>query len=146
MIPIKPVFAYRIFVRQKRFDLRKIVREVRVRPGDRVVMYVSGKVKSFMGEYTVGRVIHGSPDYIEQLLRETPSAGVGVEDFGYIRGADRAIAIEVVDPIVYRNPVELKSVLRLFPDYQPPLGIQELDPYEPIVVLVFDKARKQSFG
>lgn len=146
MIPIKPVFAYRIFTRRKKFDLRKVVREVRVRPGDRVVMYVSGKVKSFMGEYTVGRVIQGPPDYIEQVLREIPDAGVGVEDFGYIKGANRAIAIEVLNPVVYRSPIELKPILRLFPDYQPPLGIQELDPYEPIVVLVFDRARKQTIG
>lgn len=144
VIPIKPVFAYRIFVGKKKYDLRKFVRRVDVRTGSRVVLYVSGRVKAFMGECTVGRVIQGSPDYVIKVLSEVPDAGVNEEDFNYIKGAKQAIAIEVVNPIVYKRPVELKPILYLFPDYQPPLGIQELDLYEPIVVLVFDKARRLS--
>ncbi|MEM1641613.1 MAG: DNA-binding protein [Desulfurococcaceae archaeon] len=146
VIPIKPVFAYRIFTGKKRYDLRKLVRRVDIRVGSRVVVYVSGRVKAFMGEYTVGRVVQGPPDYIIKVLSEDPDAGVGEEDYSYIRGAKQAVAMEVVNPIVYKKPVELKPVLHLFPDYQPPLGIQELDAHEPVVVLVFDRARRMSLG
>ncbi len=144
VIPIRPVFAYRIFMGVKKYDLRKLVREVDIRRGSRVVLYVSGRVKAFMGEYTVGEVIRGPPDYIASVLSNKPNTGVGEEDFKYIAGAKTAVAIEVVNPLVYKTPLELKPILRLFPDYQPPLGVQELDPYEPIVVLVFNKARELS--
>mgnify|MGYP001772545462 CR=1 FL=1 len=143
---IKPVFAYRIFTGKKRYDLRKLTREVNIRSGDRVVLYVSGKVKAFMGEFTVGKVIRGSPEYIMKVLSTDETAGVSSEDFNYIRGAKYAIALEVLNPLIYKKPIELKPVLRLFPDYKPPLGIQELDDYEPIVVLVFDKARSITVG
>ncbi|MEM4561884.1 MAG: DNA-binding protein, partial [Desulfurococcaceae archaeon] len=107
VIPIKPVFAYRIFTGKKRYDLRKLVRRVDIRVGSRVVVYVSGRVKAFMGEYTVGRVVQGPPDYIIKVLSEDPDAGVGEEDYSYIRGAKQAVAMEVVNPIVYKKPVEL---------------------------------------
>lgn len=145
VIPIKPVFAYRVLTGKKKFDLRKLVsNEVPVKTGDRVILYVTGSVKAFMGECTVGRVIVGSYNFIKKTLGELPGSGVNEEDFSYIRGAERALAMEMVKPIVYRKPVEMKEVLRIFPDYRPPLGIQKLDEHEPVVVLVFNKARNST--
>ncbi|MEM1843851.1 MAG: DNA-binding protein, partial [Desulfurococcaceae archaeon] len=69
VIPIKPVFAYRIFTGRKKYDLRKLSKNgVPVKTGDRAVLYVTGSVKAFMGEYTVGNVIVGTPEYIVKTL------------------------------------------------------------------------------
>ncbi|MCC6043428.1 MAG: DNA-binding protein [Desulfurococcaceae archaeon] len=141
VIPIKPVFAYRIFTGRKKYDLRKARSGFLVEPGNRVVLYVSGGVKAFMGEYTVGEVITGSPGYVIREVSRRPSSGVGEEDFSYIRDSKYALAMEVLNPIIYRKPIEMKEVLRIIPDYNPPLGIQKLDDYEPLVVLLFNKAR-----
>ncbi|MEM1596505.1 MAG: DNA-binding protein [Desulfurococcaceae archaeon] len=143
VIPIKPVFAYRIFTRKKRFDLRKQRHSAPpVETGDRVVLYVSGNVKAFMGEYVVGEVLTGTPDYIIRALSRRPDSGVGEQDFAYIKGATYAFAMEVLNPIVYKTPVEMKVVLRIIPDYHPPLGVQKLDDRDPVVVLLFNKARE----
>lgn len=143
--PIKPIFAYRIFTRRKKYDLRKMKTSyLDMKPGSRVVLYVTGGVKAFMGEYTIGRVITGTPDYILKILTGYSDTGIGEEDFKYIAGSRQAIAIEVVDPVIYRKPLSIKDALKIIPDYNPPLGIQRLDIYEPIVILLFNKARDQS--
>lgn len=145
VLPIKPLFAYRIFTRRKRFELRKSrCEEDLVAPGDRAILYVSGSVKAFMGEFTIGSVYKGSPVQIYSMLSRMSEAGVGEEDFVYIQGSRCAIAVEVIDPFLYRKPVEMKEVLKLIPDYNPPLGIQRLDEHDPLVVLVFNKARELS--
>lgn len=142
VIPIKPLFAYRIFTGRKKYDLRKLIgKEVFIKTGDRAILYVTGTIKAFMGEHTVGNVIVGTPEYIIKTLSKNPESGVSEEDFNYIKAAERALAIEVLRPIIYKKPIDMKDVLRIFPDYRPPLGIQKLDDYEPLVVLVFNKAR-----
>jgi len=143
IVPIKPVFAYRIFTGRKKYDLRKNVRGG-VEPGDRAVLYVSGDVKAFMGEFTVGDVIRGTPEYVIRELQKKPHSGVGEEDFAYIRGSGYAVAMEVLDPLLYKTPVEMREVLRIIPDYNPPLGVQKLDEAEPILVLILDKAREKA--
>lgn len=144
VLPIKPLFAYRIFTRRKKFELRKIICDKSiVYSGDRVIVYVSGGVKAFMGEFTVGDVLIGNPDYIARVLSRIQNSGVGEEDLQYIRGVKCAVAIEIIDPLVYKTPVEMRQVLRIFPDYIPPRGIQRLDNYDPLVVLVFNKARER---
>ncbi|MEM4717225.1 MAG: DNA-binding protein [Desulfurococcaceae archaeon] len=145
VLPIKPLFAYRIFTGMKRFELRKLTckRDI-VGSGDRAVVYVTGGVKAFMGEFTVGDVIFGDPVYISKVLSRIKDSGVGELDLKYINSVKCAVAIEVRDPLVYKTPIEMKQVLRIFPDYIPPRGIQILDTYDPLVVLVFNKARERS--
>lgn len=144
-MPIKPKFAYRIFTGVKKYDLRKLFesRPV-VKRGDRVVLYVSGRVKAFMGEYTVGEVLVGTPDYVVRFLSRNPAAGLGEEDFEYIKGSPLALAMKVVEPILYRKPVELKTILKILPDFNPPLRLQKIDDYEPVLVMVLNKARDLS--
>lgn len=145
LMPIKPKFAYRIFTGVKKYDLRKTWESTPiVKRGDRVILYVSGRVKAFMGEYIVGDVLVGSPEYIIRLLSRNPASGVSEEDFEYIRGSPLALAMEITNPLVYVKPIELKCVLRILPDFNPPLKLQKLDEYEPILVMLFDKVRLSS--
>ncbi|MEM0003890.1 MAG: DNA-binding protein [Desulfurococcaceae archaeon] len=145
VIPIKPVFAYKIFTRKKKFELRKLPHKTSpVKTGDRVVLYVSGSIKAFMGEYVVGEVLMGTPEYIIRILSMRPDSGVGEQDFAYIRGAKYAFAMEILNPLIYKTPIDMKEVLRIIPDYYPPQGIQKLDDYDPVVILLFNKARKET--
>lgn len=144
--PIKPVFAYRIFIGLKKYELRKIPTDTSpVKTSDRIILYVTGRVKAFMGEYRVGEVIEGTPDHIIKVLSRIRGSGVGREDFKYIMGSRRVIAIEVVDPTIYRSPIELKKIFRIFPDYRPPAGFQKLCENEPLVTMVFNRARRHVF-
>lgn len=147
LMPIKPKFAYRIFTRIKRYDLRRVLESKPVvKRGDRVILYVSGRVKAFMGEYTVGEVLIGPPEYIIRLLSRDPVSGVSEEDFEYIRGSPLALAMEVVDPLVYVKPVELKCIFKILPDFNPPIRLQRLDDYEPVLVMILDKAKTRSIS
>jgi len=144
-MPIRPKFAYRIFTGVKKYDLRKVFEsKPLVRRGDRVILYVSGRVKAFMGEYTVGEVIVGSPEHIIRALSKNPASGLSEEDFEYIKGSPLALAMEIVNPILYRKPIELKNVLKILPDFTPPLRLQKIDDYEPVLVMILDKARSIS--
>ena len=145
LMPIKPRFAYRIFTGIKKYDLRKTIESKPVvKYGDRVILYVSGRVKAFMGEYTVGEVLVGPPEYVIKILSKNPASGLSEEDFKYIRGSPVALAMEILNPILYRKPVELKNILKIFPDFNPPLRLQKIDNYEPLLVMVLNKARSTS--
>jgi len=145
LMPIKPKFAYRIFTGIKKYDLRKTLEsKPPIRTGDRVILYVSEGVKAFMGEYTVGEVIIGPTNYIIKVLSRNPASGLSNEDFEYIKGSPLALAMEVVNPVLYRKPVDLKNALRIVPDFKPPLRLQRIDDYEPILVMVINKARTSS--
>jgi len=141
LMPIKPKFAYRIFTGAKKYDLRKTFeKKPVVKRGDRVILYVSGRVKAFMGEYTVGEVITGTSEYVIKVLSKNPTSGLSKEDFEYIKGSPLALAMEIVNPKLYRKPVELKCILKVLPDFKPPRGLQKLDNYEPLLVMILNRA------
>ncbi|AFL67270.1 DNA-binding protein [Desulfurococcus amylolyticus] len=142
---IKPVYAYRIFTGVKKFELRRFL-GLYVDEGDRVILYVTGRVKAVMGEFTAGRVIKGHPEYVWKKLRSLGDTGVSGEDYSYISGSKNAMAIEVVNPLMYRQPIKLVALRRIFPDFNPPMSMRILDPFDPVVKIVFDKARKLSMS
>ncbi|ADV65594.1 DNA-binding protein [Desulfurococcus mucosus] len=143
LFSIKPVYAYRVFTGSKKFELRRFL-GLSVERGDRVILYVTGRVKAVMGEFTAGRVIRGRPEYVWKRLKAIGDTGVSGEDYRYIAGSRDAMAIEVVDPLMYRQPIRLQALRRVFPDFNPPMSMRLLDPLDPVVRMVFDKAREFS--
>ncbi|MCY0867921.1 MAG: DNA-binding protein [Desulfurococcus sp.] len=136
---IKPVYAYRIFTGSKRFELRRFLGRY-VERGDRIVLYVTGRVKAIMGEFTAGDVIKGPPEYIWRRLEALEYTGVLAGDYRYISGSKTAMAIEVVNPLMYKQPIPLRTIRRIFPDFNPPMSMRELDPFDPVVELLLNKA------
>ncbi|MEM1627926.1 MAG: DNA-binding protein [Desulfurococcaceae archaeon] len=135
---IKPFFAHRIFTGKKKFELRRYL-GYDVKTGDRIIVYVSGRIKAFIGEFIAGRVITGSAEYVIKTVSNIPNAGVSNNDFKYIAGATRAMAIEIVEPMLYDQLIELKQVRRIFPDFMPPPSMKLIDRNDPILLLLFDR-------
>jgi len=138
---IKPKYAYRIFAGSKKFELRKWI-GVKPNKGSTIVVYVSGNVRAIVGEFRVGRVIFAPPDDLWNMLMSLEDPGVSAEDYQYIRGARYALALEVLDPLVYIKPITLKELRRIIPGFNPPLSMREASIDEPLYELVIRKARE----
>ncbi|RLG80962.1 MAG: DNA-binding protein [Thermoprotei archaeon] len=139
---IKPKYAYRIFAGIKKFELRRWFGLKPVQ-GSVIIVYASGNVKAIIGEFRVGRVLFAKPNEIWDALSEMKEAGIGSDDYQYIRGSKYALAIEVVDPVLYTKPITLKELKSIIPGFMPPLSFRELRPYEPLYELIVRKAREQ---
>ncbi|HID72513.1 TPA: DNA-binding protein [Candidatus Micrarchaeota archaeon] len=140
---IRPKFAYEIFSGKKRYELRRWI-GVPVEPGSTVVVYVSGDVRAIMGEFTAGEVLLDSPTNQWRRVTSVPGSGIGRDDWPYIRGAKRAVAIEVVNPRVYRNPVRLETLRSIFPGFNPPLSYRLLAEGDPLLELLIKALREKA--
>lgn len=141
LFSIKPIYAYRIFTGVKKYELRRYV-GFEIEHGDEIILYVSGRVKSIMGEFTAGRVIKGAPEEVWKKLSRIPNTGVGEGDYKYIKGSRQAMAIEVLNPLVYPSPVELNTLRRILPDFNPPLSMRMLDENDPLIELIVKRVRR----
>ncbi len=137
---IRPKYAYRIFMGIKRFELRKWFGLVPIQ-GATVIVYASGSVKAIIGEFKVGRVFMGSPSDVWRYLEKQKNTGVGQEDYSYIHGSRKAMAIEVVEPRLYSKPIRLLELKSILPDFMPPLSFRRIEPYEPLYQLIIRRAR-----
>ncbi len=142
---IRPKYVYRIFTGVKKFELRKWI-GIRPPRGSVVVVYASGSVRAIVGEFRVGRVFFARPNDIWNVLMTMDKPGVGVEDYQYIRGARYAIAIEIINPILYVKPIPLNDIRSIIPGFMPPMSIRELDVNEPLYELIIRKAREATFN
>ncbi len=97
LLSIKPKYGYAILEGRKKFELRKCV-NVRILPGDLVIMYFSSPVKAVVGYFKAGRVFLASPEEIRRLIVRFGDVGVDDEDFSYIDGFRKVMAIEVLEP------------------------------------------------
>jgi len=142
---IKPKYAYRIFTGTKKFELR---RWIGIRPieNSTIVVYASGSVKAIIGEFKVGRVLFAKPSDIWDMLSTLGNTGVGVEDYQYIKGAKKALAIEVVNPILYIKPITLDEIRNIIPRFTPPMSFRELSIHEPLYEMIIRKARELTYS
>ncbi len=140
LMSIRPKYAYRIFTGIKRFELRKWFGIVPAR-GSIIIVYSSGSVKAIIGEFRVGRVFLGAPSEVWDFLTQQPNTGVGRDDYSYIHGSRKAMAIEVVDPKLYSKPIKLAELRSIIPGFMPPLSFRRIDPFEPLYQVIIRKAR-----
>jgi len=97
LLSIKPKYGFAILEGRKKYELRKCV-NVRVMPGDLIIMYFSSPVKAIVGYFKAGKVFLASPEEIKNIISKLGDVGVDEEDFTYIDGFRRVMAIEVVEP------------------------------------------------
>ncbi len=140
LMSIKPKYAYRIFTGIKKFELRKWFGLVPLEDST-IIVYASGSVRAIIGEFRVGRVYMGSPSDVWGFLQAQEKTGIGREDYSYIHGSRKAMAIEVVDPVLYSRPIHLRELRSIIPGFMPPLSFRILYPYEPLYELIIKKAR-----
>ncbi|MET1160617.1 MAG: DNA-binding protein [Thermoprotei archaeon] len=141
---IRPKYVYRIFTGIKKFELRKWI-GLKPPTGSTIVVYASGNVKAIVGEFRVGKVVFAKPTDIWDYLSTIEDSGVGLEDYQYIRGSKYALALEILDPILYVKPITLKEIKNIIPGFSPPLSFRELNRDEPLYELIIRKAREYTF-
>jgi len=143
LMSIRPKFAYQIFTGKKKFELRRWI-GVPIPSGSTIIVYVSGNVRAIMGEFTVGKVIFGSPIYIWREVMKYPSPGIDEDDKPYISGAKKALAIEVLNPRLYARSISLEELRSIIPGFNPPLSYRRLYENEPLVRLILSYIREYS--
>ncbi|AEM38584.1 hypothetical protein Pyrfu_0715 [Pyrolobus fumarii 1A] len=141
LMSIRPQFAFQILRGEKKFELRRWI-GVPVAPGSVVVIYASGSVKALVGEFLVGRVYHGAPEEVWKQVMMHPSPGVDRDDWPYIRGAKKAMALEVEKVIVYPRQVTLQELRRIIPGWQPPISYKVLREGDPLYELIVKRLRR----
>ena len=141
LISIRPQYAYQIFRGVKKFELRRNVGPD-IPEGSVMIVYASGNVKAIVGEFRVVRVIAGSAEHVWREVMKHPSPGVGSDAWPYIRGAERALALEVGSPTLYPRRVTLEELRRIIPGWMPPLSYKVLREGDPVYELVIKPLRR----
>ena len=141
LMSIRPKFAYQIFTGEKKFELRRAINIV-IEPGSKIILYVSGKVKAILGEFTAGRIIEGSAETVWRTIRQYGNVGIDADDWPYIKGARKALAIEVLNPVMYDRPIRLDEIRRIIPGFMPPLSYRILHEGEPLYELLIRRIAK----
>ncbi|ABM80261.1 universally conserved protein [Hyperthermus butylicus DSM 5456] len=141
LISIRPVYAYQIFREKKKFELRRNIAG-RIPEGAVMVVYASGNVRAIIGEFTVGRVIEGTAEEVWRKVMQHDDAGVGGDAWHYIKGASKAMALEVRNPVLYPRRVVLEEIRRIIPGWNPPLSYKLLREGEPVYELIVRRLRR----
>lgn len=111
LLSIRPEFAEKIISGEKRFEFRK--RGFARESVETVVVYSTMPVGRIIGEFTVKRILSGSPSAIWRRTRG--SAGISHSRFrDYFAGRDEAYAIEVDEVIAYEKPLDPRKSAKRF--------------------------------
>ena len=140
LMSIKPQYARAIFAGRKKYELRRLKGVPPIEEGSVIVVYVSGKIKSIVGEFRAGRVIQATPEKVWSIA-STPGSGVGEDAWNYIKGAGRAMAIEVLEAVMYERPVTLEEIRRVIPGWNPPFSYKRLMEGDPLLELIINRLR-----
>ncbi len=124
LMSIKPKFGEQILAGMKKIELRKMFQPIA--RGDRILLYFSSPVKALVGEFTAGEVYSGAVEEVKRLVKKMGGVGIGEEDWLYVAGARRALAIEVVEPKRYPRMVSLEDLRKRIPGFMPPMSYLRL--------------------
>lgn len=108
LLSIKPEYAEKILLGEKRFEFRKAVpKNAAVRT---IVIYATMPVGKVVGEFEVGGILAERPRNIWSMT--SAFAGITKRFFNeYFEGRTTAYAIKVKSPKRYDQPLDLSSVL-----------------------------------
>jgi predicted transcriptional regulator len=126
---IKPKYGLEILRGRKKVELRGFVGEIA--PGDIVVLYLSSPVQAISGEFRAGRIVFGV-DEIKRFVEALEDPGVDEEDWGYLVGRRKPMAIEVLEPVEYEVKVTLRVLREEVPGFRPPMSYRLVKPVEPL--------------
>ncbi len=143
LISIKPYYAYQIFRGTKKFELRRNAAG-RIEEGSVMVVYASGNVRAIVGEFRVGRIIEGRAEEVWREVIKEENSGIRGDAWHYIKGAEKAMALEVVEPKLYPRRVTLEEIRRIIPGWNPPLSYKLLRVGEPVYELIIRRLRAAS--
>ena len=105
---IRPEFAAAIYSRGKRFEFRRV--RVRLKRGERALIYEPRPTGRITGEFRIGEVIFGSPHILVNLETSEPRRAVVRQ---YLRGCLCGSAIEITNAKRWlAEPADLSTKLR----------------------------------
>ncbi|MHA1593742.1 MAG: DNA-binding protein [Candidatus Baldrarchaeia archaeon] len=135
LMSIKPKYAYQILKGTKKYELRR--RLTFVPYGTRVIVYASGYVKAIIGEFRAGRKYTMSLDLLWDLVKD--HAGITKTEFDqYFKGCNSGVALEVLNPIMYKEPIFLEKIREALedPKWCPPVSYCFIPENHPLARLV----------
>ena len=105
MFSIKKEFSDKIFLREKKFEFRKVKCS---RPIKRVFVYESRSSGSIVGEFEVANIIDGN--LLDVWNQTKDFAGISFEFYcSYYANATKAVAYKIRNPIRYSKLISLKD-------------------------------------
>jgi len=106
LLSIKPEYANKIFSGEKKFEFRKrAFRKIEVHT---VVVYSTMPVGRIIGEFTIKTIHQDSPESIWSKTKRF--SGIDEVFFNeYYNGRKLAVAIEVDNPVLYKEPINPKK-------------------------------------
>jgi predicted transcriptional regulator len=111
LLSIKPEYANKIFSGEKKFEFRKIA--FRNNKVETVVVYSTMPVGRIIGEFSIKHIHKDSPKSIWRKTKQF--SGIDERFFKeYYNGRELAVAIEVENPILYKNPIDPKEEYKNF--------------------------------
>lgn len=112
LLSIKPKYADRIFDGTKKYEFRKaIFKNPDIKT---VVVYASSPVQRVIGEFEVESILSENPESLWEMTKE--HSGISEEFFfDYFQQRDKAFAIKVKKPKLYRKSLCLQSTYNTTP-------------------------------
>lgn len=119
---------------EKRVELRR--RKPRSGPGDWIAIYETMPSKSLVAVAQIIELKVSSPQRLWSRVKH--DAGVEKHEYDeYFQGANKAVGIEIEQPILFTSPVPLDQLREIWPCFNPPQGFLYLNTKQ--IQFVFDQ-------
>jgi predicted transcriptional regulator len=120
LLSIKPEHAEKIMTGEKKYEYRKSIFKNEVQ---KIVIYVTKPVGKIIGEFTLTKIIKGSPD--EVWKRTHNHSGVSKEFFmNYFENRETSYALRITDFKKFEEDIDPKTV---FTDFTAPQSYMYLE-------------------
>mgnify|MGYP000960321502 FL=1 len=101
LLSIKPEFVHKIFQGRKKYEYRK---SIFARHVTKVIVYSTKPEGMIVGEFTIKAVLQYPPK--ELWERTHDDSGISKKYFDeYFEGRDKGYALQIENPVLYREPV-----------------------------------------
>lgn len=117
VMSIKPGYAKKIFTREKKYELRR--QKTKIIEGTMVCVYATAPIKCLIGHFTAGRVIEGTLSQLWDFHHR--HLGISYKEYNsYFKGKKRGFAIEILEPVLWKNKISLEQIRHHIKFYNPP--------------------------
>lgn len=134
LLSVKPEHASKIFAGSKTVELRRI--RPKLNEGDLIIVYVSSPIKEIQGAFEVGKIFTGSPAGLWKKVKDRSGLTWNVFS-AYFADAEIAYALEIRKVWIYKAPIKLHCIRKLWDDFNPPQSYRYLSAAERDDLLLF---------
>lgn len=127
VLSIQPRYAKKIFSGDKTVELRRV--RPRLSQGITLLIYVSSPVKALNGIGTVARVTSGEPSVLWDEVGDETAISRTEYDV-YFSDAEIGFAIHLQEVRRFTEPIPLRTLRELWPEFHPPQCYRYFTPEE----------------